>query len=277
MSYSNRSSSFDVQTENNSFDIYIKGDLDEMKCENSQFDKKLDQQDDDFKNRKSVKKRLTRHLDRQKDLQLIKQLDLQSSEDESNKSIQSFAHSSNRALKNSILKARNEREIEIVNKPIDQEPSDLSLNLKSTLHHALESKYAYMSFQDSFNINDYQSFDSNKSSLKSTPIHSKNPKKLSNFKDSFSLKNLDSSFNTSLDLVSLKGKSLSPSKINNRSNQSTKDDVSAEDLNQKEVIDIEDKDVALNNNNSNNSDNYPYDGVSKRKFQFKNFVDVIRV
>lgn len=132
--------------------------------------------------------------------------------------------------------------------------TDLELKLNSTLNHALKSNYAYLSFQDSFNIKDYQSFDSPKSSIKSSTKNSnkslmKNPTKLISSKQS-------------IDSYKL-----------NRSKSNLKSIDHIEDL--KEAINM---DQEIQNVESDiKDDNYLYNKSNKRTFHFRTFVDAIRV
>lgn len=168
-------------------------------------------------------------------------------------------------------------------------PNEMNLSLKSTLHHALKSNYAYLSFQDSFNIQDYQSFDSATSSTK-----------LANTSKSPYLTSLDASFTTSLDTIEmLRQLEIEPDKqpqidrpssrqlaavlqqssIDSQTVNRSKSSQSIRNVEEglstgKESVKLEEtaKDVG-----TMKSDNYLFNDSDKRKFQFRSFVDAIRV
>lgn len=166
-----------------------------------------------------------------------------------------------------------------------QPSNEMNLSLKTTLHHALKSNYAYLPFQDSFNIQDYQSFDSTTSSTK-----------LANAKHSPYLTSLDASFSTSMDTIDLvrqlendqekqldvaSGKQsdhvLRQTSIDSQAIKESKSSQSIRDLEEglstgKEPIRGKEPAKELDN-----KDNYLYNETDKRKFQFRSFVDAIRV
>lgn len=176
--------------------------------------------------------------------------------------------------------------IEITN-PSQNPPNEMNLSLKSTLHHALKSNYAYLSFQDSFNIQDYQSFDS---ATGSTKLAKQTPY----------LTSLDASFSTSLDTVDILrqlesdpdkqpeigrpsskqlAQVLQQSSIDSQTINRSKSSQSIRNVEEglstgKESIKLEEtaKDVE-----TMKSDNYLYNDSDKRRFQFRSFVDAIRV